>query len=168
MTNKELSLTIRKELKKEGYTSKDYRIRVKDAGYETAVHIYIINPCVRRSEVEKIVKKFQDITYDERSMEILDGCNTFVFVDYEYGLFDELVQPYMSTAEEIYNSDKWNGKTIAKNDKTAINYFAINQYEKKITEWDGSFKCSLGMFIRCPKDLAIAIWRFKNIGTIYS
>lgn len=41
MTNRELGNAIRKKIKALGYTSKDVSVRVSDAGYETAVHIYI-------------------------------------------------------------------------------------------------------------------------------
>ena len=40
MTNRELGNAIRKKIKALGYTSRDVSVRVSDAGYETAVHIY--------------------------------------------------------------------------------------------------------------------------------
>ena len=57
MSNKELSQLIRKELKENGFTSKDVSVRVRASLYDTAVDITVKNPLVRLSEVEKVGKK---------------------------------------------------------------------------------------------------------------
>ena len=84
MTNRELGNAIRKKIKALGYTSKDVSVRVSDAGYETAVRIYIKNMAVNEQAVKGVAKSFEYIDRDERSYEILSGGNTFVFVDYDY------------------------------------------------------------------------------------
>lgn len=58
MSNKELSQLIRRELKENGFTSKDVSVRVRSALYDTAVKVTIKNPLVRQSEVEEVAKKF--------------------------------------------------------------------------------------------------------------
>ena len=57
MTNKELGNQIRKELKENGIARKDISVRVRDSLYDTAVHIKIKNPMIRKSDIEKVVKK---------------------------------------------------------------------------------------------------------------
>ena len=71
MSNKELSQLIRRELKENGFTSKDVSVRVRSALYDTAVKVTIKNPLVRQSEVEEVAKKFSKVDYDEQTMEIL-------------------------------------------------------------------------------------------------
>lgn len=78
MSNKELSQLIRRELKENGFTSKDVSVRVRSALYDTAVKVTIKNPLVRQSEVEEVAKKFSKVDYDERTMEILAGGNVYV------------------------------------------------------------------------------------------
>ncbi|MCU6748017.1 hypothetical protein OCV51_10195 [Faecalicatena acetigenes] len=100
MSNKELSQAIRKDLKENGFTSKDISVRVRSALYDTAVDITVKNPLVRLSEVEAVAKKFSEVERDNHTMEILAGCNVYV--------------------------------------------------------------------IRSANGLAVAMWRYKNIGTIYA
>lgn len=116
MTNKELSQTIRKELKVAGFTTKDVSVRVKDSGYNTSIRINIKNPYVKISEVEKITKKFEEIDMDERTMEILQGTNVFVLVQYEYGVIEEAAKGLISISEKVLgNIEKYSGHKIADN-----------------------------------------------------
>lgn len=86
MTNRELSQVIRKDLKEYGITSKDVSVRVRDALYDTSVNITIKNPLIRETDVESITRKYSKVDYDQRSMEILAGCNVYVHCEYAYGL----------------------------------------------------------------------------------
>lgn len=61
MTNRELGNAIRKKIKALGYTSRDVSVRVSDAGYETAVHIYIKNMAVNEQAVKGVAKSFEYI-----------------------------------------------------------------------------------------------------------
>lgn len=88
MTNKEMSTTIRKELKDNGF--KGVTVSVKDSGYDTAVKVKIKNPNINRFEVEKLLKHWEEIDRDERTGEILSGCNIYLFVEYQDGIFDEV------------------------------------------------------------------------------
>lgn len=106
MTNRELGNAIRKKIKALGYTSRDVSVRVSDAGYETAVHIYIKNMAVNEQAVKGVAKSFEYIDRDERSYEILSGGNTFVFVEYDYDTRKEAVNKYLEAAEEIMQKYK--------------------------------------------------------------
>lgn len=90
MTNRELSQAIRKDLKEHGVTSKDVSVRVRDALYDTSVNITIKNPLIRETDVESITRKYSKVDYDQRSMEILAGCNIYVHCEYAYGIFDNV------------------------------------------------------------------------------
>lgn len=152
MSNKELSQLIRKTLKENGYTSKDVSVRVRAALYDTSVNITVKNPLVRLSEVENIVKKFSEVEYDEHSQEILAGCNVYVHCQYEYGIFKEAAQTLLPIAEMVLsNKEKYSGHAIADNKEKS------DKYTYKPTYW-----------ISSVQDLAVAMWRFKNTGTIYA
>ena len=102
MTNRELSQVIRKDLKEHGITSKDVSVRVRDALYDTSVNITIKNPLIRETDVESITRKYSKVDYDQRSMEILAGCNVYVHCEYAYGLFDDVSAPLIPIAELLF------------------------------------------------------------------
>lgn len=171
MSNKELSQLIRKELKENGFTSKDVSVRVRPSLYDTAVDITVKNPLVRLSEVEKIVKKFSEVEYDERTMEILAGCNVYVRCQYEYGIFNDVSAPLVPAARSVFGSEKWNGRKIAENENTEIRIIKMNDCESRLYEFDKKEEYQNfidGYVVRCAEGLAVAMWRFKNFGTIYA
>lgn len=173
MTNKELSAAIRKDLKENGIQRKDVSVKVRDALYDTSVYITIKNPLIRKSDVEAVAKKYDEIDRDERTMEILAGGNTFVLVQYEYGIFEEVAAPLLATAEKVLNDkEKYSGHKIA---ETAEKEAYITHYDGN--EWTlcerdkkepANYTYRPTFWIRTARDLAVAMWRFKNIGTIYA
>lgn len=171
MSNKELSQLIRKELKNSGFTSKDVSVRVRTALYDTAVDVTVKNPLVRLSEVEKVAKKFSEVDYDERTMEILAGCNVYVHCQYEYGIFDDVAAPLLPIAEKVFNGEKYNGKKIAENENTEVHIIKINSVESRLYEFKKAEKQQNfigGYIVKCAESLAVAMWRYKNVGTIYA
>jgi len=76
---KEQAKLIRAELKKElGLTSKD--VSVKSDLY--AVWVRIKNEDIKIDDVKNIAKKYESIDKCERTGEILQGGNSYVFVQY--------------------------------------------------------------------------------------
>lgn len=169
MSNKELSQTIRKELKAAGFTSKDVSVRVRDSLYDTYVRITVKNPLVKISEVEAIAKKFEEIDRDERTAEILAGCNVFVLCQYEYGIVEDAAAALIPTAEMVLNSPKYDGHAIASNTEKTVHLTRYSENEWTLAEFAKSEKCGCAsvFWIRSAKDLAVAMFRFKNFGTIY-
>lgn len=171
MTNKELGNIIRKELKDHGYTSKDVSVKVRSALYDTAVNVTVKNLLVRLSEVEKVARKFSKVEYDQASGEILAGCNVYVHCQYDYGIFDDVSTPLIPVAEKVFNSEKWNGRKIAENGKTEIHIIKMDDYESRLYEFskiEKQHNAIGGYIVRSAKGLAVAMWRFKNLGTIYA
>ena len=101
MTNMELGSAIRATLKSEGYAPRDFSVRVRDCGYSTSANVTIKNPEIRSADVERLLSKFESIDRDERTGEILEGGNCYLFVDYERGIFDAPAQEMAATAEGI-------------------------------------------------------------------
>ena len=171
MSNKELSQLIRRELKENGFTSKDVSVRVRSALYDTAVKVTIKNPLVRQSEVEEVAKKFSKVDYDERTMEILAGGNVYVHCQYEYGVFDDVAPVFVPIAEEVFNNEKYNGRKIAENDHTEIHMVKLNDWESRLYEFDKkeNYHSAInGYLVRSAEELAVAMWRYKNLGTIFT
>lgn len=80
----DLGTMIRDVLKKAGYkVPKEISVRKRNAG---AYYVEIKTFKIDKKNVEKIVKKFEDIDYDEVTGEILAGANTYVFVNYDYDM----------------------------------------------------------------------------------
>lgn len=171
MNNKELSQLIRKTLKEKGLTSKDVSVKVRAALYDTSVNITVKNPLVRLSEVEKVAKRFSEVEYDKKTMEILAGCNVYVHCQYECGIFNEVSAPLVPVAEKVFGSEKWDGRKIAENENVEIHIVKMNECESRLYEFDknsGQQNYTGGYIVRCAEGLAVAMWRFKNIGTIYA
>lgn len=157
MTNRELSQVIRKDLKEHGITSKDVSVRVRDALYDTSVNITIKNPLVRETDVESITRKYSKVDYDQRSMEILAGCNVYVHCEYAYGIFDNVSAPLIPIAEKVFNNEKYNGRKIAENEEVEIHMIKMNEVESRLYEFKKSDKhhsAINGYIIRSPKSLA--------------
>lgn len=173
MSNKELSQLIRKTLKESGFTSKDVSVRVRSALYDTSVSITVKNPIVRLSEVENIVKKFSEVDYDEHSQEILAGCNVYVHCQYEYGIFKEAAQALLPIAEMVLsNKEKYSGHAIADNEEKTVHIIHYEGVRWTLAEFEkekgDKYTYKPTYWISSAQDLAVAMWRFKNIGTIYA
>ena len=105
MTNKELSMKIRKSLKEAGYTQKDIKVSVRSSRYDTAAKITIHNPHIDRHRIEKILRPaYEEIDRDDITGEILQGGNTMLFIEYEYGIFEEVAREWMATAKGLRQS----------------------------------------------------------------
>ena len=99
-TNKEIKKEIAAELKEAGYNSRKVSVSVKDSGYSTRIDVTIKDPTVNAQAIEAIVNKHDSYKLDERTGEILLGGNTYVFVAYKYGIFDEIASDYLAEAEK--------------------------------------------------------------------
>ena len=105
MTNKELSMKIRKSLKEAGYTQKDIKVSVRSSRYDTAAKITIHNPHIDRHRIEKILRPaYEEIDRDDITGEILQGGNTMLFIEYEYGVLEDVAREWMATAKGLMQS----------------------------------------------------------------
>ena len=165
-----MSQTIRKELKENDFTSKDISVRVRPSLYDKAVDVTVKNPLVRLSKVKAIVKKFSEVDRDEKTGEILAGCNGYVHCQYEYGIFDDVAAPLLPIAEKVLNNEKYDGRKIAENDKTEVHIIKISSVESRLYECqrDKKHQTPESYILHFAGDLAVAMWRYKNIGTIYA
>ena len=102
METKELRKLINGDLKELGLKRKDYSLKVKEAGYgDTYIRCKIKNPHINIVNVESALMKYREVEYDYNGCgDILQGCNTYVDVSYEYGCFDEVSKEYEELAAQ--------------------------------------------------------------------
>lgn len=81
MTSKERSKAIRAALKEAGLTSKQVSVKHRYCGYSSSYHITIKDGNISQMQIEDICKHFESVDYDERTGEILEGGNDYVFVE---------------------------------------------------------------------------------------
>lgn len=174
MTNRELGNAIREELKRGGFTNKDISVRVRDFLNNTTfgirVSIRIKNPLVKISEVESITKKFEKIDYDMHTMEVLSGGNTYVDCQYEHGIMERAASALIPTAEMVLNSPKYDGHAIARNAEKTVHLTKYSDNEWRLSEFGKSegYGSKPAFWVRSAEDLAVAMFKFKNFGTIYA
>ena len=84
---KETAIKIRKDLKtKLGYSSRQVSVKVQNAGYSSAIWINVKSLDIALKPIEELVEGSESYERDERTLEILAGGNTFVFVQYFWKL----------------------------------------------------------------------------------
>lgn len=82
MTDSERVVAIRQALKEHGYNNR--KVGVRYDGY--AIWLTIKDLAIDIKEIEQLAKGYESYDRDEFTGEILSGGNTFVFVNYAYGL----------------------------------------------------------------------------------
>lgn len=82
MTDSEKLAAIRQALKEHGYNNR--KVGVRYDGY--AIWLTIKDFAIDIKEIEQLTKGYESYERDEFTSEILSGGNTFVFVNYAYGL----------------------------------------------------------------------------------
>ena len=75
---------IRDALKKAGYKRSQVSVSKGRGGYEIVYHVTVKDLMIPIEKIEKVVKKFQSVDWDERTGEILAGGNTMIFVEYDW------------------------------------------------------------------------------------
>lgn len=88
------SKEIKSYLKSKGIDTKKVSIKHKWCGYSESFDITIKDINININEVEKLVKQFESIDYDEVTGEILQGGNSYIFVAYDYDTIKEANQKY--------------------------------------------------------------------------
>lgn len=82
MTDSERVVAIRQALKEHGYNNR--KVGVRYDGY--AIWLTIKDLAIDIKEIEQLAKGYESYERDEFTGETLSGGNTFVFVNYAYGL----------------------------------------------------------------------------------
>lgn len=99
---KEKAKKLRKELKKEGWTSKDISVRSSSGN----LSVKIKNTNINIEIVEKIAKKYESVSYCEQTQEILSGGNDFVSISYDWESMKTAREKYINFAKAIIKQDE--------------------------------------------------------------
>lgn len=126
---------IKKELKEAGIPTKKISVRC-----DGSVHVTIKDLSISIEAVEKVVKKHEHYQRDEYNGEILQGGNTFVFVDYDWGLKAEWYKNEAFAQEVLKEFKGYFG--------TGVVY--LKHAENKASEWS---KNSHGLAQEALKDV---------------
>lgn len=102
---KEKSIQLRKDLKVYGLTNRDVSITTQNGVWDDKINVHLktISALKLHNEIEKLAYKYENIDHDVRTMEILTGGNTYIFISYEYDLLDEYSTKYQTIAEELFS-----------------------------------------------------------------
>lgn len=171
MTNMELNKAIKAELKKAGYNTKDFRVSVKDSLYDTTIRIKIKSPYVNLHDVERLLKHRESYELDVASGEILQGGNTYVFIEYDYNAFDLIPHEYEERAEKILNDAENNldGFEIANNGVKSLHLLNMTNYggyngELRVIEFDKNHQ--YGQKCNGINDMKRILFNFDTFATI--
>lgn len=167
MTNKEINAAIKSELTKAGYSVKDFRVSVKDSLYDGVIRVTIKNPLVRPSDIEKLLNHWESYELDQRNGEILQGGNTYVFVQYDLHAFDNIPEEYTERATAILgNMAHYDGREIATNERGACLHLLQDGTRYRLIECEpGTMAGQSTMFFYDASQLAEMLFRFCNNGT---
>ena len=164
MTNKEINTAIKKELKEAGYSTKDFSVSVKDSLYDTAIKIKIKTPYVSRANVEKILKHWESYELDQRTGEILQGGNKYLFAEYDYKIAELIPEEIKETALKILEN-RPNGIQVANNETKSLHVFTEG-YRTRVIEFSNNSNSQKTIFTYNEIDFVLALFRFYQFGTI--
>ena len=100
------SKIIKEEIKKSGVDTKKISVKKESGWLETAFYVIIKSPAINKKKIDEIVSKFEKYERDYMTGEILTNANTFIFVEYEHGIFDEVIKPHIEQAQKAIESLK--------------------------------------------------------------
>ena len=83
------AMEVKKAIKESGISTKGISVRKTYGGYSVVFHITVKDLTLDLKEIKKAVNKFQEIGYDEATGEVLEGANTYIFVEYDYDTMQE-------------------------------------------------------------------------------
>ena len=124
MTDNERAKTIRQELKtKLGASSRDISVTAKDS-----IRVKIKKEGFSFSDVQEIAEKQENYERCERSGEILQGGNTFVFTDFDYTLEKTVEERICESVENVFNRFKNDDENSSSSFEIEGVEFAMHKY----------------------------------------
>ena len=134
------SKEIKKYLKENGINTKNISIKGSNCGYSESYNITIKDINIDIEKVRKLVQKLESYERDERTGEILEGGNTYIFVNYDYNTLKLANEKYNNIVLDIINKklkqhcqtdiDAWNnGNGAVRISESIIIYKDGSTYE---------------------------------------
>ena len=134
------SKEIKKYLKENGIDTKNISVKGSTCGYSESYEITIKDININIEKVRELLKTFESYETDERTGEILEGGNTYIFVNYDYNTLKLANEKYNDIVLDIINKklkehckqdiDAWNnGDGVLKISNNIIIFRDGNTYE---------------------------------------
>lgn len=118
---------IREELKKNGINTKMVSVTGKSCGYSDSITVKIKDLKINKKLVDEIAIKQKEVSYCQVSGEILEGCNTYVFIDFDYDALKKETEKFLNlakkTIEKNINLKENHGERIVNFKNYEIIYF---------------------------------------------
>lgn len=102
-SDRERSQAVRKELKGLGLKRHQYSIKSRNCSATTVI---IKDLSIDKDTIEKALLKFESISYDNYTGEILQGANIYIFVEYDWKILADATEANKTKAKEIIQSSK--------------------------------------------------------------
>jgi len=120
---------VKRFLKQQGIDTRKLSVTVSYGGYSESINVKIKDMAINMCEVNKLVKReYQVISYDEHVQgEILQGGNTFVFVNYDEDTKEKAILQHFDEAKEHYEKaeleNSFVGRQVFENDEIEALFF---------------------------------------------
>ena len=140
----EVTKAIREELKEKlGVNSRQVSVSKTPCGYSYEINVKIKDASVEIDKVRGIAEKYQKVRRDCFG-EILEGCNRYVFVEYDYRLLSTLRKKYgdflKSLAEKAITTDcehkVCDGIFVYKHGKDSVCWFECDETDDWVQTLD--------------------------------
>ncbi|MGX2947014.1 hypothetical protein [Enterococcus alishanensis] len=126
---------VKRYLKSRGIDTKNVRCRVEHFGYGSmSINVTLKDITLDIFKINELLQKeYSDIRYDEHVQgEILEGCNTYVYCNFDDEVIFAERKKQRPKAEKIYaeleKEDSYNGQTFFENEEIeAIAFFKDNR-----------------------------------------
>ena len=125
---KELRAILKKEM---GVNAKQVSVKSSCCGYSDKLDIKIKDLTVNKNKVEELANTFDKVDRCEASGEILQGGNTYVFVEFDWETVSEAKDEFIGVANEVIEkckSDQDIGFTISTKDDMQLIYWPNSQW----------------------------------------
>lgn len=99
------SKEIKKYLKENGIDTKNISVKGSNCGYSESYNITIKDITVDIEKVRELVKTFESYERDERTGEILEGGNTYIFINYDYNTLKLANEKYNGVVLNVINKN---------------------------------------------------------------
>ena len=167
---------LREDLKAKGWNSRQVSVKSGSSRYDTRIDVTIKDITIPIHEVEEVAKKYEEIERCQASDEILAGCNTYVFVAYDWNVRQAAIEARKEKAAKLWklvddvepSSGRAvyavNGKelNIMKADpKFGVRYDRAVLYDTKSCEFEQG-----GIDLHNVEYLALAIMKVELYGTL--
>lgn len=125
---------IKTFLKEAGFETKGIRVRVEHMGYsDTYIRVNLFDLNLPLRKIQEILKEQYEDIRRYHDGEILQGCNTFVMVTYDWETRHQAIEAKMEEAQELldslsqYDCREGQGEIFKEDDEKSIYIYPVDK-----------------------------------------